>query len=876
MKSHITTAFETLTDSSEVAGLILGFREDLRRNWSPNLGGRDWGRDHSDLMDVAVEHLFSLAASRAGGDCINVTVLATGGYGQRCLSPWSDIDLTFLVDRRDDPLVLREAFQLVMDVLLSACRIKVGYAYRTMDEIRVGALDHQTQTALLDGRYVCGDKALYDKFDTFYLKSLQTADFLFQKQAERSAVRKRCGDSPFLLEPDVKEGAGGLRDIHTAQWMAHVRFGKSGDALYRELVRRKVISQEESLAFRTSREYLLTVRNVLHLTSGERRDKLALSRQEACAEKLQIKGGTDRPAVELFMKEYYQHAAFVSELALKIANRCLDGPLRLSVDSVAVQRNQIIVTEHAQAQNAREWVPVALDVAQRLGIDLAPATIELIQAKGHELGPVVLSKLIIQSLTTHGRNHIALRTLLRSGLLERVLPEFTDAMNLIAYDPAHAFTVGEHSLNVLANLVELVNDKTTDDDRESYRHTVATIESIPVIFMAALLHDLGKQWPRDKSGQPAPHEITGAERIPEICARLGCSNEMTVRVQTMVRYHLLLADTARLRDLSRRETALLVTQLLGDSDMLRMLYVFTYADIMAVGPGIWTKSSALLLDELVERCETVFASDSTGVSQEDESYRLLQVRSRIQRRLIGNVEGGMVDPVRVQIHIDNMPASYLLSTKLDDIRLHVEMAHTLLSEEAERPVVIDVRGTASDPDSSITIVAFDDPNPGLLAKLTGVLYALDLRLHSAQVFTRKTTTERHIVIDTLRVDFRGRGLSRSLRNDIVICLEKVISGIETVGSMIETHRRPAAILGRTQDLSLIHIDHEILLVDVRLVNDSSAVHALCRNVTGAGWNIAAARLTQCATGTRCALYVSDAKKRPVDGAKDQLRDLLLK
>lgn len=825
-------------------------------------------------MDITVKRLFELACERSGDIPNNITVIATGGYGQRCLAPWSDVDLTFLVDRTDDPTILREAFQLVMDVLLSGCRIKVGYAYRSMDEILAGGLDHQTQTALLDSRFICGDRALYERFDSIYLSTLQMADFLFQKSVERRGIRQRNGESAYLLEPDVKEGAGGLRDVQSAQWIAMVRFGKSGDALYRELVRRKVVTADEADALRDGREFLIRTRNALHLVAGERRDRLVTARQEATAESLGYTGNNDTPAVQSFMREYYGHAARILDLSNKVISRCLEGPLPLSAAGVAVLRNTITVTELATLETAREWVPAAIDASQRLALDLSASCVERIQQCSANVGGPVISKILLSVLGRSSGITDAIKTMIRTKLLERVLPEFTDAMQVIAYDPAHISTVGEHSLNVVANLESLMTPAQQDDSLEAYRYTFATIASTSTLYLAALLHDLGKQWRNDNSGKSAPHEITGAERVPELCARLGCPADVTTRVQCLVRYHLLLADTARLRDLSRSETVKSVHEALGDSDMLRMLYVLTWADVNAVGPGVWTRSAGRLLDELVQRCENEFSHQTVDDLSEPDARKMDQVRDRIRRRLIKPDDGTAVDIDRVQKHIDAMPTSYLLNTPLEEIRLHVEMAHTLLIGETDFPAVVDVRGNATERESVVTIVAFDDPRPGLLAKITGVLYAYDIKLHSAQVFTRSTADSNAIVIDTLRVDYRERGIDRSLRNDLVVAIEKALSGKETVGDMIARKRRPAAVLGRTQSLTLVPLDTEMLLVDVRLANDSSAVHALCRNLTAAGWNISAARLTQWAYGVRCALYVSDARKRSAEKGMESLRSLL--
>ena len=874
MKSYDDNAFQSLTTSKELSARLLQLREDIRQAWTPSIGGRTWGRHHSDLMDITIKRLFELACDRSGEIPSNITVVATGGYGQKCLAPWSDVDLTFLVDRTDDPPILREAFQLVMDVLLSGCRIKVGYAYRSMDEILAGGLDHQTQTALLDSRFICGDRALYERFDTVYRSTLQMADFLFQKSAERRSIIQRSGDSPYLLEPDVKEGAGGLRDVQSAQWIAMVRFGKSGDALYRELVRRKVVTTEEADVIREGRDYLIRTRNALHLVAGERRDRLVIARQEATAELLGYTSSADIPAVQAFMHDYYGHAATILELSNKIMSRCLEGPLPLSAPGVAVLRNTITVTDLATIETAREWVPAAIDASQRLNLSLSASCVERIQQAAGNVGVPVVSKILLNAIGQSRGITDAIKTMIRTGILEQVLPEFTEAMRVIAYDPAHISTVGEHSLNVVRNLESLSAPLKQDDELEAYRYTFATIASTTTLYLAALMHDLGKQWRLDSSGQPAPHEITGADRVPHICARLGCPADVTTRVQRLVRYHLLLADTARLRDLSRPETIKAVHEALGDSDMLRMLYVLTWADVNAVGPGVWSRSAGRLLDELVQRCENEFSHNSADDLFEPDARKMDQVRDRIRRRLVTLDDGTAVDAERVQRHIDSMPASYLLNTPLDEIRLHVEMAHTLLIGETDFPVVVDVRGNATERESIVTIVAFDDPRPGLLAKITGVLYAYDIKLHSAQVFTRSTSDASAIVIDTLRVDYRERGIDRSLRNELVVAFEKAVSGKETVGDMIARKRRPAAVLGRTQSLTLVPLDAEMLLVDVRLANDSSAVHALCRNLTAAGWNISAARLTQWAYGVRCALYVSDARKRTAEKGMESLRSLL--
>jgi [protein-PII] uridylyltransferase len=865
-----------LTDEKSLAAYVRDARAALRDTWQPQGGGRRWGQANAELMDAVLRRLFALAAERAGGDTARVALIAMGGYGHRVLAPFSDVDLTFLVDRDDDPPILRETFRLVMDVLLSGARVKIGYGYRHLSDIGKGGLDHQTQTALLDARLLAGDSTVFARFDQDYVASLQIADFLFSKETERANVRARAGNSPWQVEPDLKEGAGGLRDVQTALWMARARFHRSGDALWRELVRRKILTKEEMRTLQDGREHLYRLRHLLHLLAGDRRDQFTMSMQERAAQRLGFTDTEEQPAVELLMRRHYAVADAVDRLSEKVMQRTLDAPLTLgtATSGLSALRRTVVVTAPRAAFTDPLWPLAALEHCQRYELTLAAPAAEAIAetvASHWNTGfPPGAGERFRRLLGQSGDALASLRRMHATGLLVALLPELSACMTLIPYDPAHAATVGEHTLRVFGNLIRL--RERPDEQPVSLREAFSALESPVTLLLAALLHDLGKQWPRTREGQRAPHEVTGAERAPEICLRLACPPEMTERITVLVRHHLLLAEVSRLRDMARYETIREVVRAIRDPDLLRMLYVLTWADTSAVGPGVWTDMTARLLDELYDRAQAALEGPEIPQDEYDreaEARRLEALRERLRRHVTsadgpagalasrGGVPGA--DPDAVRAHIEAMPVAYLLSTPPEVMTLHLAMLGILAAGEADGGVVSDIRTLSGTAQTELTLVARDDPRPGLLAKVTGVLYAYDCQLHTAQVFTRPEDNARGIVLDTLVIDFRDRPLDRHLRGELASALRRVLSGEESLVELLARRRRPDPSFGPASSLRLdTSVGDGLALLDMTFPRAPGAVHALTATLSELGWDIHAARLSTWAGNARCAVYLSDA------------------
>ena len=899
-----------LAGEKAISAWLVREREVLIDQWTPERGGRNWMHAYSGLLDTVVRRLFALSAERTGGGShegapppAGIAILAVGGYGQRLCAPHSDLDLTFLSERDDNPPVLHQMFPLVMDVLLSGAKIKVGYAYRILADLRGETLDHQTQTALLDARLVAGDPGLFQQFQNIYANNVQIADFLFRKEAERAKVRARCGDSVFIVEPNVKEGVGGLRDIQTAAWMARVRFGKGGEALWRDLLRRRVITKGDLHALGDARELLLSTRCALHLLSGERRDVLTARRQEEVAARLENTASPTGvlPAVERFMERYYAAAYDVQRIADKVMARCLDAPLPLgSGTGLSSVRRTVAITEPTQAEANPLWPMIALHFCQEHLLELALPTEESIErhvASG-TLGvrgvnvPSGFGARFTEILTQVGDAGTTLRRMQRTTLLGVLLPELDKCMGLIPYDSSHSHTVGEHSIRVLENLLRL-RDKVADGDPVlgGYLSVWQTLVNPLPLLLSALLHDIGKQWTHLSTGERAGHEDLGAEHVGALCTRIGCTPSVADHVEFLVRHHLLLARISRLRDLTQPGTVREVVKAVGgDRERLRMLYLLTWADTAAVGPGIWTDMSARLLDELFARADEAIEGTLYGAepdpAESPTDGRLDSVRERLQRQLIQNgrrfssespLTGGERSDVAVRAHVQLMPAVYLLNTPPGTIALQVSLIERL--REAE-DVVVDMRTEAPGAaQTEMTVVTRDAP--GLFANLTGALFACDVRLHRAQAFTRPFGEDDagEIVIDTLTVDHRDRPLGPERRRTVEESLRVVLSGEKTVTQLLAQRRRNAAPSSEVVIRSLQVDDQtspDYTLVDIEAPDELGITYRLSSLFTGFGWNIHAARISTWGGHARCAFYLTDGSggRLKAGGVRDRLSPLV--
>lgn len=817
--------------------------------------GTDLLAHNTALVDAVLRRLFALAIEHAGpsGTAPSLAIIATGGYGRRELAPFSDVDVTFVPALEDDPylnVLIKDMFQMVMDVFLYGADLKVGYAYRLLGDL--ARLDHQTQTTLLDARFLCGDRALFVEFRSQFRARLLTADFLFQKWAERQAVlAKHGGDQVYGVEPNIKEGAGGLRDIQNAEWVGEVRFHAGLSRLWPALVDAQIVSFEEEVQIKAARDFLLCTRAALHIVSGEARESLTAEKQEAVAGLLGYADTPDAPAVEIFMRDYYTHAAGSRRIARKVITRCLDSELPLGLGLVSTRRVLSVADPAAAARDPALPLHVAeLAQAYELAVseELKEEIGRYLLAQPTPADPAIAGRVLARLLTA-GRNVAdALDRLEEEGALAWLIPDFSPLMTLIPYDAAHDYTVGAHSLRVVRNLEDLKTGGSLEGKR-----LMGEVAKPETLYLAALIHDIGKQWSH------GPHAETGAEAAARICDRLGWDGERREKVVFLVRHHLLMAETSRLRDMALDETTREFIRQVPDMDALNMLYLLTQADTAAVGAGVWTDVQGRFLSELYARAEAMLAAPQADDGGPPPPYvpDLKRQRERIRK---GLAQHNLPTDLVLE-HTRNLPAQYLLNTPLEEMYLHIAMINRL--RETFAPSV-DFKHDFGADHTEITICAYDDPKPGLLAKITGVLYAHDVNLHTAQVFTREASVR--IAIDTLWADYRGKPLSTGKRAELQESLRRVLLGEVGIGELLQAHKKPL----KEQTIYAANINESaserFSLLEVSTPDETGVVYRLARVISALGWNIHAARLSVWGSRARDAFYITGPDGQKVSAA----------
>jgi [protein-PII] uridylyltransferase len=689
----------------------------------------------SFLMDQLIRVIFDFADQRVypaanPSAAERLSVVATGGYGRGELAPLSDIDLLFLRPYKQTPR--GEQIVEFMLYLLWDLGLKVGHATRTVDEsLRYAERDHTIRTALLEARYLWGDRALFDELTKgFAQKFLNTdgRDFVDAKLAERDQRHHRMGDSRYLVEPNVKEGKGGLRDLHLLFWIAEYLYRVREP---RELVAKGVLTQEESRLFQRAERFFSTVRCHIHYLTGRADDRLSFDLQREIAQRL---GYQDRPrsrGVERFTKHYYLHAKTVGDLtrifvaALEDSRRRkprlaalwqtlrpreLEG-FRLDGERLAVASPEAFVRD-----------PVALlrlfHVAQENDLDIHPATLRLITQNIRLVdrlrGDPDANRLFMQMMTSRHDPERTLRRLNEAGVFGRFIPDFGRVVAQTQHDMYHTYTVDEHTIRAIGIAAE-IEAGSLIEDHPLASDVVHKILSRPVLYLAVLLHDIAK-------GRGGDHSVLGAEIALQLGPRLGLRAAETETVSWLVRHHLAMSNTAFQRDLMDPKTIETFAALVQSPERLRLLLVLTVADIRAVGPNVWNGWKAALLRQLYNSTERVL---SGGTLAGGRSERIKAVQAEVARHLADWSEQDKDE------HFARGYAPYWLSFPTDTLVRHAELVRR--AERERHPLAFEHRVDSERSVTEVTIYTLD--THGLFARLAGAMAVSGANIVDAKIFT---------------------------------------------------------------------------------------------------------------------------------------------
>jgi [protein-PII] uridylyltransferase len=683
------------------------------------------------IYDFAVKHVY-YAQNPTTAE--RIAIIATGGYGRGQLAPGSDIDLLFV--RPFKQTAWGESVIEFILYMLWDLGLKVGHATRSLAEcVRLARQDITVRTALLEARFVWGDRKLYEETRRTFWNGIATGngrDFVEAKLTERDARHARQGRSRYLVEPNIKEGKGGLRDLQTLYWIGKYLYHVENAA---DLVKHGVFTADEYATFQKAEAFLWNVRVHLHYLLERAEERLSFDIQPALATRLGYgDGGPPRRAVEQFMKAYFLAAKDVGDLtrifcaALEEQHKkrrpalrhILPGFLRPHGpdDDFFVENGRLTAKAGIFAQDPANILKIFC-IADAKEIDIHPGALRTITRSLHLIDDSVranaqANQAFLDALTSRNDPERALRLMNEAGVLGRFIPPFGHAVGLMQFNMYHHYTVDEHLIRTIGHIAALERGDSRED-LPLITDVARRIRNRTVLYCAALLHDIAK-------GMGGNHSDMGADIARKLCPRMGLSEADTTAIAWLVQYHLVMSDTAQRRDQSDPKTVRDFVDLVQSPEMLRLLLVLTVADIRAAGPGVWNGWKAQLLRELYLAAEGMMTG---GDQAPTRNMRVSMARHALAEKL-----ADVTPEVRAHAlsrHYDN----YWLAFAPDELEAHARMMARADGENR----LLTVAAVPSTQRAVTDITVYAPDNAGLFSQLAGAIAMEGGSIVDAKAFT---------------------------------------------------------------------------------------------------------------------------------------------
>lgn len=862
--------------------------ERLRMRHRFGLGGIEISKGRTYLIDLVVRRASELAAIQvlpADPNLTTCSVVALGGYGRRDLAPFSDIDILFLhAGKRSSPatVFVERVLYLLWDIGLT-----VGHSVRSIAEcVSMACGDLHSRTALSEARAVAGSaylfrRAMKELASRVYENKKEVAAFIEAMRAELETRYAKFGGSVGIQEPNLKESAGGLRDLHTVLWVGQAKLGCANlDALRGE---DHISGQEYSSAWRAC-EFIMRVRNEAHFLTGRKTDLLTLDLQPSIAAGLGYKGSRGLLNSELFMRDYYQRARDLHQFSRNFLKRVIgQSPSELSrlsrskeaVAGFEYRQGNLFLTIRKRAKSTApsegqsaafeirngelyygkdpDDVPSdplrmmeAFSIAQREGVglsdDLSRAASGVLHMTGQGFrGSRRAAELFLSMLSRKGRVGLALRMMHDCGFLGRFLPEFGRITFLVQHDFYHRYTIDEHMLKGIEALDELAVPLTPMQSRLA--RVMEEVGNPAMLYLSVLLHDIGKGG--------AGHVERGVRIADRICARLGVPNAFTDAVVFLIRNHLLMSHLAQRRDLTEDRLVQEFAAKVGTPERLDMLLLLTYADMSGVGPGVWNDWKASLLWELFTRARGILGKEELADSDTGDTDAL---KEKVILELLPQWRRS-----EVERHLAMLPDRYVRSSDPGQIARHFQLVQSL----GDSSLAADWRTLEDLQCTELTICSRD--SAGLFARIAGALTARGVNILSADLYTR----EDGIVIDVFKVSLVKTGHPvrpeqwSKIEHDLVASVE----GRYDVAAAVDKWRaknvgRPLKPGAHPRGALAVHFDQDSsdgsTVLEVRKRDEPGLAYMIASRLTSLGLSINFARIATEKGRALDIFYVTDA------------------
>jgi [protein-PII] uridylyltransferase len=773
--------------SVAVRGYLGAVREHLASLHRRVGSGRVVNEAHSDLTDRLLRRLFMLSEAlyfgEGGEGQSEMCVVAVGGYARREMSIHSDVDILFLYRDRMSSHI--QAVAERMQYWLWDAQVAVGGATRTLAEtLDLAAQDPTVATAVLAPRYLAGSGVLFHQFNQQLRAKLvpKPEKFISQQIMLLQGRHTEYGDSLYLLQPNVKESAGGLRDYHASYWA--MQASESSARGKDDFLHLGLLTEEEADDYFEGLDFLWRIRNELHLISGRKHDQMSFELQEQVAGRFGYDGGGPELPVERFMGRYYRHARDISNYSSLVIEQCLarvrKAPARRRVQTVEaglrIANGQLEIPHARQLREDPVLLLRAFAIAQDHDVPMTRKAHRLIREHldliddGFRKSPEAVEAFfrVLRSTRRVTRSLIAMNEV---GLLGCFLPEWDHIVCRWQQVMYHTYTVDVHSVFLVEELRRLWKG---DYERELPELTelIRNVDDLTAVYLGCLFHDIGK-------GLGGDHSPKGAARTRTCLERMGLDAELIDQVVFLVDEHLVMSHLAQRRDLSDPQLILEFARKVGDRTNLRNLYLLTVADIRASSKQAWSDWKGQLLAELFEKTAEFLESGT------EDTQRALEV---IERRVETRREAARAELTKqglgeelVDAYFAMMPRRYLIAHSPSQIARHAMVVVSLGRDEPLATAVRSFRGGFSE-----LIVCTRDVH-GLFSKVAGVITAHHINILGAHVYT----TRSGLALEVYRLTTPDGGESEQelLWSELRRSLERVLSGEVDVDELLRRRRR---------------------------------------------------------------------------------------
>jgi|TARA_B110000483_G_scaffold59405_1_gene74106 [protein-PII] uridylyltransferase len=791
--------------------------ENIKNIYMENKDGVGSGELRSKMIDAVILSAFD-AINNYAFPIANPTtsdklaVITVGGYGRGNLSPGSDIDLLVLTPYKMTPRI--EQIVETLLYLLWDLKLKVGYAVRSLEETIVKArADNTICTTLLDARFISGNQDLWIKFNALFQSEIlnkEKNNFFYTKLKERDSRHKKMGDSRYLLEPNIKECKGGLRDLNTIRWIISFMYQVNNSAGY---IESGIMTKKEALFYDKAEKYFMNLRAIMHYYGTNDSDRLTFDLQLLIAEKLGYTKHAGSIPIERLMKHYYLFAKEVGYLTKSvlenIENKNFNKPNSLLKNLVfKFQKNKNGIFEFYNnkihlAKGIKNIDPIdifkAYDFSAEFNLNLSNELTNLIKLNIRKIDDIRNDKkanyYFINILTNLLNSDKVLRNMNETGVLGRFIPDFQKVVARVQHDMYHTYTVDEHTINAISILRKIDNGE-YESKYGLASKVIKQIVSKKVLYIALFLHDIAK-------GRGGDHSILGGQVAKNLCPKFGLLSDEVETVIWLVENHLLLSTIAFKRDLQDPKTIIDLKNKIQSAELLRLLYLLTVADITAVGPEIWNSWKDNLLKVVYD--ETLMEINGGG-DQKSRTIREEKSRNKLRDSLIQWKEQEFID-------YTNRFYSYYWTNISSDV--HVRHASLILDADKENLKL----KIFAEPlkDQGVTEVSiYTQDHLGLFARTCAALALAGTSVQDARI----VTTKDGMTVNTFLVRSADASSIIEQKNRL-----KVL--IETIRKTISEERNPKVLMKEFKSIQIpSRRDSFIIEPRVLIDNLSSRSHTV--------------------------------------------------